>query len=255
MKHEQLVDGLKRLYLRAMARDYYETARQCEGKSKTYEQYLAQLVELELNSKTEIKIKRLIRQAELPREKTIDGYRFGDQKGINQKQVNRLAEGDFLREAKNIVFYGTFGVGKSHLAEGVTRALCEKGYRCLFKTTHAFIDELIEAQKSLTLTNHFKRLDRYDLITLDELGYCPHSKEGANLFFQFISQRYERRSIMVTTNLTYSEWGSVFQDPITTAAAVDRVIHKCETFNISGPSWRAEEAKENQKMSLKVSKD
>ena len=101
------------------------------------------------------------------------------------------------------------------------------------------------SQKNLNLSTHLKRLDRFDLITLDELGYTPHSQEGAELFFQLISQRYERKSLMITTNLVYSEWDKVFLSKIATAAAVDRIIHNCETFNIQGPSWRAEQAKKN----------
>ena len=137
------------------------------------------------------------------------------------------------------------GVGKSHLAEALTRELCQLGYRCLYTSVSSVIAELTLAQKNLTLTQYFKKLDRYDLITLDELGFTPESKDGADLFFQLISQRYERKSIIITTNLTYSEWNKVFLNPITTAAAVDRIIHHCETFNIQGDSGRTEEAEKN----------
>ena len=109
------------------------------------------------------------------------------------------------------------------------------------------IEKLLEAKTGLTLVSLWTRLDRYDLIVCDELGYIPQTKEGADLFFQFISQRYERKSLLITTNLTYSEWDKIFLNPITTAAAVDRIIHNCETFNIKGPSWRAETAKNRSK--------
>lgn len=243
MKHEELITGLKKLHLGAMAEEYADLARVCEQAKKTYEQYLGSLVSRELTAKQDAKIKRLLKQAELPREKILASYDFNGRTGIGPEQIKRLALGDFLKEGMNVVFYGTFGVGKSHLAEGLTRSLCEAGFRCLFTSTHQLIEALVEAQRSLTLAALFKRLDRYDLITLDELGYCPHSKEGADLFFQLISQRYERKSIMITTNLTYSEWDKVFLNSLTTAAAVDRIIHRCETYNIEGPSWREEEAK------------
>ena len=163
--------------------------------------------------------------------------------GISAKQVTRLAEGDFVRQAANVVMYGSFGLGKSHLAMALTSQLCEAGFKCLFSSTHALIAGLLTAKRDLTLASLFKRLDRFDLIVCDELGYVPHDQDGADLFFQLISQRSERKSVMITTNLTYSEWELVFLNPRTTAAAVDRIIHNCETFNIGGDSWRGLEAK------------
>lgn len=242
MNHQELIEGLKRLRLGSMAEDYAELARQCEKDHKSYEQYLALLVETEIRAKHQAKIDRLTKQANLLKEKSLATYDYNNRKGITAMQVERLAQGNFLRDGTNIVLYGEFGVGKSHIAEGLTRALCERGFRCLFIGTHQLINDLVAAQNNLSLTSLFKKLDRYDLLTLDELGYCPHSKEGADLFFQLISQRYERRSIMITTNLTFSEWDQVFLNRITTAAAIDRIIHRCETFNITGPSWRREEA-------------
>jgi len=155
--------------------------------------------------------------------------------------------GDFLKDGTNIVLYGEFGVGKSHLAEGLTRGLCELGHRCIFIPAQKLMNDMLEAKKNLTLASLFKKLDRFELLTIDELGYSSHNREGSDLFFQLISQRYERRSTIITTNLTYSEWDKLFSNPITTAAAVDRIIHRCETFNIVGPSWRAEEAKKRQR--------
>ncbi len=251
MKHETLIEGLKKLRLNAIAADYSEVARQCEMKNVTYEQFLAKLIEIETESKRHSKVSRLIKKANLPRGKVLKTYDFTKRTGVTARQIERLAQGDFLRSGGNIVFYGTFGVGKSHLAEGLTRAISEKGYRCLFTTAHQLIDDLVSAQQSLSLASLFKKLDRIDLLTLDELGYSPHSKEGADLFFQLISQRYERRSTLFTTNLTYSEWDKVFINPTTTAAAVDRIIHRCETFNIAGDSWRAEEAKRRAQESKK----
>ena len=158
--------------------------------------------------------------------------------------MTRLAQGQWLKEPSHVVFYGSFGMGKSHLAMSLVRSLCQQGYRCLWTTTHGLIEQMRESKKELTLNTLLKKLDRFDLIACDELGYTASCQEGADLFFQFISQRYERKSLMMTTNLTYSEWDQVFLNPITTAAAVDRIIHNCETFNIEGKeSWRTESAK------------
>jgi DNA replication protein DnaC len=243
MNHESLIEGLKKLRLHAMVEEYSAIALTFEKERKSFEQYLAKLVEIETEHKRQSKISRLIKQADLPKGKILETYDYSKREGINAKQINRLAEGHFLKDATNIVFYGTFGVGKSHLAEGLVRALCEKGYRCLFVTVSKLINELQAAHQSLSLASMLKRLDQYDLLAIDELGYSPHTKEGADLFFQLISQRYERRSVLITTNLTYSEWDQVFINKTTTAAAIDRIIHKCETFNIIGPSKRAEDAR------------
>ena len=243
MKHEDLIANLKRLRLVAMAQDYSEIARQCETAKRTYEQYLAAMVAIEMEHKRQQRVGRFLKDAKLPKTQLVEAYDFKCRSGISELQVRRLADGDFVRQGSNVVLYGGFGVGKSHLANALTRLLCEAGFRCLFTSTHELITSLVEAQKTLTLASHFRRLDRFDLITLDELGFTPQSKDGADLFFQFISQRYERKSLLITRNLTYSEWGQVFQNPITTAAAVDRMIHNCETFNVQGLSWRAETAK------------
>lgn len=245
MKHQELIANLKQLRLPTMATDYADCARLCEQNSRTHEQYLGVLVAAELAHREHQKIARLTKEAKLLRDKRLDTYDFSCREGINKVQVTRLAEGDFIKKSGNVVLYGTFGVGKSHLAEAITRNICQKGYRGIFTSLAVLTEELLTAQKSLTLAQVFRKYDRFDLITIDELGYTPSYREGADLFFQLISQRYERKSIMITTNLTYSEWDKVFLNPITTAAAVDRIIHHCETFNIKGPSWRSEEAKRN----------
>lgn len=243
MKHEELILSLGRLHLHAIAAHYVELSKIAEKEKKTYEQYLGKLVEVELSEKNQQKVNRLLKDAKIPLYKSLESFQFEQRTGITAKQFNRLATGQFVRESGNVVFYGSFGVGKTHLAIALAGKLCEAGFRCLFTTTHALIGSLLLAKRDLTLTALFKRLDRYDLIVCDELGYVPHDQDGADLFFQLISQRSERKSMVITTNLTYSEWDQVFLSARTTAAAVDRVIHNCETFNIGGPTWRGMEAK------------
>jgi DNA replication protein DnaC len=250
MNHEELTMGLKQLKLPSMARDYVEVAKLAENEKATYETYLGKMVTGELAEKHAAKVKRLLKEAQLILPKTIDTYDFKVRTGITAKQIRRLQEGHFVREAANIVFYGSFGLGKTHLALSLTQALCEIGFRCYFSSTHRLIDDLLKAKHNLELASLFKRLDRFDLIVCDELGYSPHEQAGADLFFQLISQRSERKSMLFTTNLTYSEWDKVFINPMSTAAAVDRIIHNCETFNIGGPSWRSEEAAKRQKAAL-----
>lgn len=243
MNHEELIASLKNLRLHETSRQYAEVARLAEKEKRTYEQYLASLVRLEEAEKHRLRVERILKDAKLPLHKTIDTYDFSVRKGITPKLYKRLAQGDFVRSAGNVVMYGGLGVGKTHLSLALTAELCRAGIRCTFTTTHGLIEQLLEAKKNLTLAALFKRLDRFDLITCDELGYIPHDQAGADLFFQLISQRYERKSLLITTNLTYSEWDRVFLNGLSTAAAVDRIIHNCETLNIEGPSWRAEIAR------------
>lgn len=243
MKHEELIESLKNLRLYETARQYAEVARLAEKEKKTYEQYLASLVKIEEAEKHRLRVTRILKDAKLPLHKSVDHYNFEVRKGISIKVYRRLAQGEFVRAAANVVMYGGFGVGKTHLALALTADLCRAGIRCYFTSTHRLIEDLLHAKRNLTLALLFKRLDRFELIACDELGYIPHDQEGADLFFQLISQRNERKSLLITTNLTYSEWDKVFLNGLSTAAAVDRIIHNCETFNIEGPSWRAETAR------------
>ena len=248
MKHEELLSGLKRLHLHQIAKDYVEASRSAEKEKNTYEQYLANLTQIELQAKHRLKVERLARTAKMPLRKSIATYNFAMRTGITAQEFSRLATGDFVKENANVVFFGGFGMGKTHLATALIEALCENGLRCLFTTAHGLINQLTLAKRDLTLTSLLKRLDKYDVIACDELGYVPHDPDGADLFFQLISQRAERRSIIITTNLTFSEWEQVFLNPRTTAAAVDRIIYKCDTFNIAGSeSFRSQEAKKKLK--------
>lgn len=249
MKHEELVNDLKKLRLQQIAREYIEVSKISEKEKRTYEQYLAKLVQIEIAEKLRLKVDRLTRQAQIPIPKKLENYNFDIREGITAKEINRLATGEFIKSAGNIVFFGSFGVGKSHLAATLTEKLCALGFKCLFSSTHQLIAQLCAAKRDLSLISLFKRLDKYDLIVADELGYSPHDQEGADLFFQLISQRSERKSLLITTNLTYSEWTEVFGNPRTTKAAVDRIIYNCETFNIKGPSWRERTA--NERLSTK----
>jgi len=239
LKHDELVQALKDLRLYTVSREYVEAAKNAEQEKFTYEQYLANLIKLEQSHRQNNRIKKLTKDAKIPLAKSLESYNFKIRTGITENQFNRLATGEFLRQGGNLVFYGSFGVGKSHLAVSLTQKLCELGYRCFFSSTSALINQLLVAKRDLELNTLLKRLDRFDLLVCDELGYLPQNQEGADLFFQLISQRAERRSLLITTNLIYSEWDKVFINPLSTAAAVDRIIHNCQTFNIGGESYRS----------------
>jgi DNA replication protein DnaC len=246
MTHEELVVNLRKLNLNATASGYIEASRAAEKARLTYEQYLAGLAENEVAHKSDQRIKRLSKEANLPLEKYLDGYDFAMRTGFTATDFRRLAGGDFVKDGANIVFYGSFGVGKTHLAIALVRELVKMNIRCYFTSTHTLIEQLLEAKRNLLLLPLYKKLERYDLLICDELGYVAQTQDGADLFFQLISQRSERKSMLITTNLTYSQWDKVLVNPLNTAAAVERIVCKCETFNITGPGYRIEEAKKRQ---------
>lgn len=243
MSIQELTHNLKELRLNAIQEHYADTALMANQKGHTYEEFLNNLLRSELELRKQKRMARLKRDAKLPLPKSIESYDFSSITGITPTEINKLATGEFVKKAQNLVFYGSFGLGKTHLTIGLIEKLCELNLRCLFTSTNALIEQLTEAQKELRLSDIWKKLDRYDVIACDELGYIPQTKEGADLFFQFISQRYERKSLMITTNLPYSEWDKVFLNETTTAAAVDRIIHRCKTYSLKGPSRRLTEAK------------
>jgi DNA replication protein DnaC len=225
-----------------MKAEYSNLAVIAAKEKNSFEQYLSMLTNVELERRQELKVKRLLSVAKLPVDKSLDDYNFTEINGIGPRDLLTLSTGGFVEQSENVVLYGDIGVGKTHLAIGIVKKLCDVGIRSYFTSVSALIELLLEAKKNLNLANLWKRLDRFQLIVCDELGYLPQTKDGADLFFQFISQRYERRSILITTNLAYSKWDEVFLDKITTTAAVDRIIHHCKTFNIQGPSWRRSHA-------------
>lgn len=239
--HTELSKILKDFKLSGIANNFNTLAKTAEKEKYTYEQYLSTLIEKELQVRQVNRTKRLLLQAKLPVYKTIEEFDFKHVEGITKTQWKELANGDFVRNKTNLVLFGTFGVGKTHLATSLLVELSQKGIPCLFTSTHKIIQEMLQAKEKLILNQMFKKLDRYEVILFDELGYVPESEDGGNLFFQLISDRAERKSIIITTNLTFSEWDKVFSNKLSTAAAIERVIHKSKVINLKGPSKRKPE--------------
>ncbi len=229
---------LKEFRLSGVANNFSEIAKNSEKEKHTYEQYLSCLVDKEIATRRLNRTKRLLMGAKIPLIKTVQELNFSTIDGISRRQWDELATGGFVEQKTNLVFFGSFGVGKTHLATSLLVHFCEHGIPCLFTTTHKIIQEMLVAKEKLVLNQFFKKLDKFDVILFDELGYIPQSEEGGNLFFQLISDRAERKSIIITTNLTFSEWGKVFSNKLSTAAAIERVIHRSKVYNIKGPSKR-----------------
>jgi DNA replication protein DnaC len=242
MTQTQLTETLKKLKLTTIVANFQEIARRSQEKNQTYEQFLWELVQWEAKARHENRVNLLLKQAKAPIQKTLSSFNFTARQGITQGDIEELAKGDWVRKGHNTVLFGGFGVGKTHLALGILRALCQEGFHCYFSSVAQLMNMLVEEKRNLGLSKLERKLDKFDLIVCDELGYVSASPEGAELFFQLIAQRYERKSLLITTNLAFSQWDNVFQKTLMTQAALDRVLHHCKTFNINGHSQRAQDA-------------
>jgi len=235
--------SLKNLKLPTILKEYSEVALSSLELKHSYEQFLLSVAKREVEQRFSNKIKYLLRKAKFPNEKTLDKYDF-KQIDIQKESILQLCQGNFLSDFTNIIFFGTPGTGKTHLAMAIGRELCLKGKKVLFFTGCSLIQELVKAKNNLTLTNFFKKMMVFDLIIIDELGYIPFDKTEGNLLFQFISDRYERKSVMITTNLAFSEWDVLFKDKMLATAAIDRIVHHSQVFKFEKTtSFRTEAAK------------
>lgn len=243
--HEQIQKNLAALKLTWMA-EHYETLLKEAIKKKTGPlEYLAELLRGEHQTRTQRGIERRVKAARFPVEKTLDTFNWQWPAELDRQHIEHLATLRFVKDAGNVVFVGPVGVGKTHLATAIGLSACRKGYKVLYCNTIEAINDLIAAQKQGHLKEAMKRYTAPHLLVLDELGYLPIDKTGANLLFQIISQRYERGSIVLTTNKAFKDWAEIFSDDeAITSAVLDRLLHHCETVVIKGSSYRVRKPKE-----------
>jgi DNA replication protein DnaC len=214
------------------------SAKAAKGKW-TYVDYLSALIEGETNQRMDRATQRRLLAARFPVIKTLETFDWSWPKQINQLEVRDLFRLRFIEEHQNVIFLGGCGMGKSHLAAALGHEACLKGYRVLFISATELINHLLAAQTEHRLKSEIKKVLRPDLLILDELGYIPLDKHGADLLFQVISQRYERGSIILTSNKAYKDWPEVFNnDNTVTSAILDRLLHHCQTVTITGSSYR-----------------
>ena len=232
---EHYFDELK---LRIIPDVYMEEAKKAAKKKIDYTEYLSDLMELEYQGMIERSVNQRIRRAGFPSLKTIEGYDFTCQPELNEKLIRNLDTMEYLDKAINIIFVGPPGVGKSHLSIGIAIKACERRKRVLFYTAQELVDDLAKAKMMGRLGRELSKLGRVDLLVLDELGYMDLTKDSATLFFQLVSRRYERGSIILNTNRPFEEWSSIFKDNIIATAILDRLLHHSHVFYITGDSYR-----------------
>ena len=230
---------LKSLKLPTMRAEYESIARKCSQSNAAYEDFLQQLAELEVQHRTAAATERRLRQAEFPMVKEMSSYKFADVPRLNKKYVLDLARCQFIDSKTNLVLTGSPGVGKTHLAIAFGREACRRGYKVKFFTASKLVNTYIEARQERTILKLEKNISRCDLIIIDELGYIPLDRVGAEHLFGFFSQCYELTSLIVTTNLPFSDWPQVFADDERLAGALlDRLTHHVHILEIIADSFR-----------------
>ena len=229
---------LKTLRLPTILREYDKVARQCAAEQVDFTRYLLRLTELELVDRDRRAIERRIRQAKFPVVKSLDSFDFLSIPSANKTLVLDLARGEFIARKENVLLLGNSGTGKTHLALALGLAACQRGHRVRFTTASALVSELIEARDEKHLLRFQKLLAGYELLIVDELGFVPLSKTGAELLFETFSQRYERASTLITSNLPFEEWTEIFGSQRLTGALLDRITHHVHILEMNGDSYR-----------------
>jgi DNA replication protein DnaC len=239
----QLIDNLKGLHLPAMRGGFEEVARIAQQESRSYERYLPELTERECQARRGDRIERSLRDSRLPLEKTLGSL---DLKRLPVKVVQRvraLLDGAFADRRENVLAFGNPGSGKTHVLSATSHELIRLGRRVYFRNCGLMVQDLLAAKRDLKLSGLFKKLSRYEVLVLDDLGYVQQSREEMEVLFSLLSERYERGSVMLSSNLAFSGWGAIFKDAMMTAAAIDRLVHHCVIAELNVPSYRVEHAK------------
>ncbi len=238
---------LKKLRLPTFQSEHSKLARQCAAENKDHVQYLLRLCELELIERERRMIERRIKAAKFPATKSLDSFDFKTIPSLNKVLTMELARCEYVGKRQNVIALGPSGTGKTHIALGLGLAACQKGLKVRFTTAAALVHEMIEAVDERRLQRHQKQLAAQDLLIIDELGFVPLSKTGAELLFEVISQRYERGSIIITSNLPFDEWTEVFGSERLTGATLDRLTHHVHILEMNGESYRLNQSRAQRK--------
>jgi DNA replication protein DnaC len=240
---DRLAAYLKELHLPAIRSSYEELARQAQQEGLSFEQYLLGLTEREVQERRNKRVERLLHDSRLPLEKSWPALDLKRLPAKVVQQARTLLEGSFLDRCENVLVFGPPGSGKTHILCALSQELTRSGRRVLFRKCGLLVQELLIAKRDLKLSSMLKRLSRYEALLVDDLGYVQQSREEMEVLFTLLAERYERGSVLLTSNLAFSGWEAIFKDPMTTAAAIDRLVHHSVIIELNLPSYRAEQAR------------
>lgn len=238
----QLRQHLITLKLPSISRLYEETARIAEQNSLSYEEFLAELIEQEIVNRKNNTIARNMKDSALPPEKTLEMLDRSLLPKKVQRQISSIMTGEFLDRKENLLFFGNPGTGKTHLACAIGEQMIQKGRRVKFYTTGKLVEHLLVQKQSLRFTKALKMFAKYDAIILDDIGYVQQNQAEMEVLFTFLAERYEQASVIITSNLQFSHWEKIFKDKMTTAAAIDRLVHHCVIIELNTESYRVNTA-------------
>lgn len=251
-----LVNDLKTLCLTSLAKQWERFCRDARKKRQSHAEFLADIASLEVTQRRERRIQRRLQDARFPILKTFDSFDFKAPHGLDRDEVLDLFSCDFVDQAANVVLIGGVGTGKTHLAIALGMACVQKDRRVRFTTAAELCNLLLEAKADGRLSRKIEHLARFDVVVLDELGYVPFDREGSDLLFNFVTRVYERRSLIVTTNLPFAKWSQVFGDATAAAAVIDRIVHHAAVLQTKGTSYRLKAAAtKRRKRRKEVTKD
>ena len=248
-----LIGHLKELHLPTVRECYEDTARRAERETLSYEQYLLEVISRECEQRRKSRVQRLLRESALPLEKSLEDFNVKRLPMKAQRQLRTLLEGGFLDRKENVLVFGNPGSGKSHLLTGLAQDLVvARERRMHFTKCSLLMQDLLAAKRDLRLSREIKRLGRYEGLIIDDLGYLQQTRDDMEVIFTLLAERYERGSVLMTSNLQFSKWEGIFKDAMMTAAAIDRLVHHCVIVELNIPSYRAEEAKKQQQADAQV---
>jgi DNA replication protein DnaC len=243
---QRLVECLRELHLPTFRESFEDVARRAIQESLSYEQYLGELAEQECQVRRTNRIERWLRDSDLPVEKSLARFDMKRLPAKVARQVRMLLDGAFVDARENVLAFGRSGSGKTHLLCGIAQELVRSGRKVLFGPCSLLVQELLIAKRDLKLSRYLKRLSKFEVLIIDDLGYVQQSREEMEVLFTLLAERYERGSVMITSNLPFSKWENIFKDPMTTAAAIDRLVHHSVILELNVPSYRLEQAKQVQ---------